>query len=257
METMKSATTPRTVGEFALWSRARQIIHFVGVCGAGKTTLANRLAARCSSHGGKAIGTLDWDPHTADGERQTDRAFSREFDRISNEGNDPDIHDKIVQHSLGLIDTWKRSAANLVLVDRWYESYDNFPVDDVEQIERALADSGFRVTVVNLLVAVTNAGGTDFDSMCERISRTRASRPASWWTAGMGTLEEMAHSECAYQESYQDFCRRSPFSGIRIPTNDMDWAAYEDTIVGSLQFSARWRDFSADDAKAALATVSR
>lgn len=248
-------TMPDAVDESMLWPTVRHILHFVGVCGAGKTTLATRLAARCMAHGGKAIGTLDWDPHTADCERQAERAFSREFDRINNEGNDPDIHTKIVQHSLGLIEAWKRSDANLVLVDRWYESYDNLPAKCVDQIEGALAASGFKVTVVNLLVAGPRAGRTDFDSMCERIAHTRASRPASWWTKGMGTLDEMAHSECAYQESYQDFCRRSPFSGIQIPTNDMDWAAFEKTIVESLKFSARWRDFTADDAKAALATV--
>ena len=46
---------PSPVAEADLWTGARDILHFVGVCGAGKTTLANKLTARCTSHGGKAI----------------------------------------------------------------------------------------------------------------------------------------------------------------------------------------------------------
>lgn len=246
---------PSPVGESTLWTGARDIIHFVGVCGAGKTTLANRLAARCTSHGGKVIGTLDWDPHTADGDRHSERAFSREFDRISNEGSDPAIHDKIVQHSLGLIEAWKHSDANLVLVDRWYESYDDFPAECTMQIEKALMESGFQVKVVNLVISEPKAAGSDFDVMYTRLAHTKANRPATWWTPAMGTLEDMARAECDYQDSYRAFCRRSPFSGIRMPTTDMDWSGCEETIVDSLKFSARWRDFGTDDAMAVLANV--
>lgn len=252
---MQSERLPMPVDGSALWSSARDILHFVGVCGAGKTTLTNRLAARCTAHGGKAIGTLDWDSHTAYGARQSERAFSREFDRISNEGSDPAIHDKIVQHSLSLIDAWKRSDANVVLVDRWYESYDNFPQQCATQIQNALAESGFKVTVVNLVIAAPQADGGDFAAMCARLAHTKANRPESWWTAGMGTLEDMARTECAYQDDYRAFCSRSPFSGIRMPTTDMDWDDLEETIVNSLKFAARWRNFSTNDAKSILATV--
>ena len=222
-----------TAGETTHWTGARDIVHFVGVCGAGKTTLATLLAARCTSHGGKTIGTIDWDPHTADSDRQSERAFSREFDRISNGGNDPDIHAKIVRHSIGLINAWRRSDANLVLVDRWYESYDNLPAECLSSIELALSKSGFRVTIVNLLVT-SQGGETEFEAMRERLAHTRGHRPANWWTPGMGTLDEMAHSECAYQENYQDFCHRSPFAQIRLATTDMDWQRCADVITGRI-----------------------
>ncbi len=254
---MAQIEKPKVNSESAHWTSARDILHFVGVCGAGKTTLAKRLAARCRSYGGKAIGTIDWEPHTADVDRHAERAFSREFDSINNEGSDPAIHGKIVQHSLDLIETWKRSDANLVLVDRWYESYDNLPLECADQIEEALATSGFRVTVVNLTIAVPQASGSDFDAMCARIAHTRANRPPSWWTDDMGTLDEMARSECAFQGQYLDFQLRTPFSSIRIPTTDMDWESHEQFIVESMARERRWRDFSANDAKAVLTAVLR
>jgi ABC-type cobalamin transport system ATPase subunit len=46
------------------WGSARHILHFVGICGAGKSTLCARIADHCRGAGAKVIGTIDYDPHT-------------------------------------------------------------------------------------------------------------------------------------------------------------------------------------------------
>jgi putative protein kinase ArgK-like GTPase of G3E family len=57
---------PAKLTEHEFWSGARDIVHFVGICGAGKSTMSSRLATRITSHGGKVLGTIDYDPHTPD-----------------------------------------------------------------------------------------------------------------------------------------------------------------------------------------------
>lgn len=239
------------------WLHAKHIVHFIGPCGAGKTTMSTRMAERCRKYGGKAIGTVDWDPHIPDDQRAADRAFSRMLDQRNNaaSGKDQAVHEDIVQYSLAMIASWERSDANLVLVDRWYESYDDFPFECATQINNALAKSGFTVTVVNLHISAPAGAGSDIDAMSTRLVQTRANRPESWWTSEMGTVVEMARAECAYQDSYREFCLRSPFTDIQMPTADMDWDSIEDTLVESLQFSWRWRDLDTEDAKSALTCI--
>jgi signal recognition particle GTPase len=130
---------PTKQTEAELWPTARDIVHFVGMCGAGKSTLSSRLAARVARHGGKVIGTIDYYPHTPDHERAADRAFSRELDRRNIEADctDPAVHQGIVDHTLASLSRWVESDANVVLVDRWHESYDNLPSAHVEYIEAA------------------------------------------------------------------------------------------------------------------------
>lgn len=223
------------------WPAARDIFHFVGICGAGKTTLASRMAKRCKRFGGKAIGTLDYDPHTPDHERGDERAFSRELDRLNNEAGqaDPAIHQQIVQHSLDLIERWKGSDANAVFVDRWYESYDGLPEACRGEIEAAIAASGFSLHHVLLLVE----GGPDFappspsrnaESIRQRLLQTKAHRPDAWWATGPASLDEWVREEVAYQESYRKFCKASRFPTILLNTREISWDYDEKLIVSDL-----------------------
>lgn len=221
--------------EAAYWTSARDILHFVGVCGAGKTTLANRLAKRCAASGGRAIGTLDYDPHTPDHERTGDRAFSRELDRRNNAvgGHDLSIHREIVDHSLALLDAWRQSDANVVFVDRWHESYDHLPRNCQSEIEMAIVASGFRFRRILLLVA-DGIQGDEEELMRERLLHTKANRPEAWWATGPSTLNDWVGEEVAYQGEYRRFCEQSRFPTMTICTTAMKWDEYEAKIIDAL-----------------------
>lgn len=236
---------PETLAESAYWPQARDILHFVGICGAGKTTLANRLGRRCASHGGKVIGTIDWCPHTPDVERASERAFSRELDRLNNaSGANSSVHQQIMGHSLALIESWKASDANLVLVDRWYESYDHLPRACVEEIEAAIEGSGFLFRHVLLLVEggpnfTPPSPGRDVDSIRQRLIHTKAHRPDTWWATGPTSLDAWVQEEYAYQDSYRQFCKKSRFKTFSLNTREMFWDHDEMLIVSDL-LDVRW-----------------
>ncbi|MBB5546617.1 hypothetical protein [Paraburkholderia fungorum] len=234
------ADTPMKLTEAELWTNARDIVHFVGICGAGKSTLSSRLAARIAKHGGKAIGTIDYDPLTPDDQRQSDRAFSRELDHLNNAagGRDPDVLQKIVDHSLALIESWVRSDANVVLVDRWWESFDYLPTEHARYIETAIRSSGFRMRHV-LLVVVDGVFGSEENAIRQRMLHTKGTRPAEWWATGPDALDVWVREELAYQDAYRLFVHRSPFESTTLNTIKMDWADYEDSIVSSL-IEGRW-----------------
>lgn len=96
-----------------------------------------------------------------------------------------------------------------------------------------MAQSGFRVIIINLLVNEPYEGD-DFLELSARLTHTRMNRSVSWWSEDMGTLQDMIVSESAYQKSYREFCECSPFHTIRLSTTKMKWEAYADDIVGSL-----------------------
>lgn len=231
---------PVKLTEAELWPKARDIVHFVGICGAGKSTLSSRLAARVAKQGGKVIGTIDYDPHTPDDQRQSDRAFSRELDRLNIETGcaDPVVHQNVVDHALATIDRWMQSDANVVLVDRWYESYDNLPSAHVEYIEAAIRSSGFRMHHV-LLVVADGVFGNEDAAIRQRVLHTKGTRPEAWWATGPGSLDGWVRGEQACQDAYRLFVRRSPFGSLTLNTVKMGWAEYEDSIVGSL-VEGRW-----------------
>jgi energy-coupling factor transporter ATP-binding protein EcfA2 len=208
--------------ESNLWPGARDILHFVGVNGAGKSTLGKNIAGRCAAHGGKVI---------FDSER---RAYNAAFDRANAGRTDSAIHRQVVDGALALINEWKRSDANVVIVDRWYESYDfQLPPACLEEIEAAIAASGFRMTLIHLVVG-KDILSDDFATMSTRMTHTKANRPEAWWATGTGTFDERVQEECDYQSGYRRFCERAPFSTTTICTTAMDWASYENAIVESV-----------------------
>ncbi|WP_207002611.1 hypothetical protein [Trinickia mobilis] len=233
-------TSPK-ITETEFWNSSRDIVHFVGICGAGKSTLSNRLAARIATHGGKVIGTVDYDPHTPDTDRAAERAFSRDLDRrnIAAGCTDPAVHQEIVDHTLATLTRWMDSDANVVLVDRWYESYDLLPADHIKYIEAAISSSGFRVHHVLLLVEGKPLGNEDW-VIRDRLLHTKGTRPAEWWSGGPGDLEVFVKEEQAYQEEYGAFLARSPFNSMWVRTTEMEWERYEQDIVQGLIYE-RWK----------------
>jgi len=164
---------PTKVSEKELWANGRELLYFIGVNGAGKSTLAKRLADRCIKHGGIVI--ID----------SENRAYNKEFDCANTGSTDQSVHRQVIDGAIALIEEWKRSDANLVIVDRWYESYDiELSLSSLEEIEAALKSSGFRVRVVHLIVGGSFSGADDFASMSARMAHTKANRPAAWWDTG-------------------------------------------------------------------------
>jgi RimJ/RimL family protein N-acetyltransferase len=222
-------------GEAEFWKTTRVIVHFVGVCGAGKSTLCKRLAERITQHGGKVIGTIDYDPHTPDYQRTNERAFSRELDLRNIDANfvDPDVHRDILVHTMGMLGSWMASDANVVLVDRWYESYDHLPTEHIESIEDTIRFSGFQMRHVFLVIA-NDRNGNDAESIHQRLLHTKGTRPDSWWNSGPDTIEEFVRGEQECQQTYRSFVNRVEFPSVTMRTVDMDWDEYEDEIVQSL-----------------------
>lgn len=232
--------------ESAYWNSARVILHFIGINGAGKTTLSNRMATRCERFGGKAIRTIDYHPHIPDNEHPDDRAFSRELDRLNNEAgrSDSNIHQRIVTHSLAQIERWKASDANVVVEDRWYESYDGLPSVCMDEIESAIKASGFRL--VRIFLLVSQGLGDDACSVIKtRLQNTKTQRGESW-VAGQD-IEELVREEIAYQEEYRQFClsRAGKTPLLARTTTKMAWDEYEDWIADSLVHNKWFHDWQA------------
>jgi len=237
------------------WAAARHILHFVGICGAGKSSLCATMAKLCESRGAKTVGTIDYDPHTPDDERAEDRAFSRELDRLNNEAsrNDADVHRQIVQLCLAALARWRDSHANVVLVDRWYESYDDLPAACVQEIEDAIAASGFKMHHVLLLVGGPNEEDVA-DAIQRRLIATKQTRPDSWWPDYPARVAEFVGEEVAYQIEYSNFCKRGKFPYIAVHTDDMDWDRQAKHISFDVQrdvwierFDAWWPSLSPKD----------
>lgn len=232
--------------EAAYWANARDILHFIGINGAGKTTLSNRLATRCESFGSNAIRTIDYHPHIPDHQHPDDRAFSRELDRLNNEAGrcDPNIHQRIIAHSLAQIDRWKASNANVVVADRWYESYDGLPAVCMDEIEAAIKASGFRLVRIFLLVS-PGLGDDDYSTIKHRLQQTKAQRGESWCTGQ--DLEVLVREEMDYQEEYRQFClnRAGKAPLLARTTTRMQWDEYENWITNSLMHNQWFHDWQA------------
>ena len=207
------------------WRNSRHIVHLIGVNGSGKSTLGRRLAQRCASHGGKAI--LD----------SEQRAYDPDFERANAGRSDfHALHRETADRAIALLNDWARSDANLVVVDRWHESYDfALPANLLDEIDSAIASSGFRLRLVQLLVGGDSFSlADDFLAMSARVAHTKAHRPASWWATGRGSFEDRVREECDCQAAYGQFFERSPFPKIRVFTTEMNWADCERRILGAL-----------------------
>lgn len=219
--------------ERRFWPAARHAVHFMGMCGAGKTTLSKRLVDRCCRDGGAAVGTMDWDPHVADQERIAERAFRRDLDEaIIKTPEDAAVRREIMRHSLEMVEAWRATDANLIVVDRFIESYDQIDAQDRRLVQDALAAAGFSVTQVLLMVGGIRE--THLESVVLRVEHTRRHRPESWWASGPASAELWAEGEVRCQSSYLDYCRASPFPTLMLDTTGMHWRLYEDTIVHQL-----------------------
>lgn len=234
------------VMETEFWPQSRDILHFIGINGAGKSTLSNRMAARCERFGGKAIRTIDYHPHIPDNQHPDDRAFSRELDRLNNEAgrNNFNIHRQIVENSLAQIERWKASDANLVVADRWYESYDGLPSACMDEIEAGIKASGFRLVRIFLLVS-QGLGYDSYPIIKARLQHTQTQRGESWCDGKK--LEEMVREEMDYQEEYRQFCvnRAGKVPLLARTTTKMSWDEYENWIVDSLMHNQWFHDWQA------------
>ncbi len=203
------------------------ILHLMGICGAGKTTLMARLSEAFTAQGKQVLTTLDYDPAIADNLQSSSRAFSRELDHLNNQPGG--CADKIEEHALACLQQWQAASADVVLVDRWYESYDDLPETVIARIERALLDSGLPILQVLLVV-----GG----NLASRMEYTKNHRSQSWWESGPATLAEWVKEESAYQEAYRQYCERSPFPTLVIDSQEMDWDSYLAQILHALKQKA-------------------
>jgi thymidylate kinase len=214
------------------WRNARHILAFTGICGTGKTTLSSKIVNRCRAHGAIASGTVDWDPHVPDHHRLTSRAFRRDLDlaMIADPLN-TDIHRQIVDHSLRMIDEWKKLNANLIVVDRFVESYDYLPSTAVRAVQSALKSSGFTVSQVLLTIGLY---GDSHARIADRLLQTKDHRPKEWWDSGPGDVEQFAAEEVKCQAAYRTYCAASPFATAVIDTTKMEWDQYEQALVDQM-----------------------
>lgn len=228
--------------ETAYWRTARHLLHFVGICGAGKTTLSKHMVDRCRAQGGVTIGTLDWDPHVQDESRVADRAFRRDLDlAMIADPADAMIHREIVNHSLQVIENWKASNANLVVVDRFIESYDYLPSAAMCEVQSALKESGFIVSQALLVV------GLELDrheNIAMRLQHTKEHRPSQWWTTTPQNITVFAEEEAKYQAAYRAYCAASPFGTAVVDTAGMQWDLYEQAMVDDLMIRSGTIDWT-------------
>lgn len=131
------------------------ILHFVGICGSGKSTLCNSLIQFLEFENLRVIKTLDYDINIQDKDKQNERAFNRELDLLNNKYNGKNLYvqEKIVEHCLNLIRLWENAKADILLVDRWYESYDNLFPEHIITIEQAIKNSNLDMKHIFLKVA--------------------------------------------------------------------------------------------------------
>lgn len=209
------------------------LIHFVGICGAGKSTLTTQLADAFRRQGLSVIATVDYDPNLPDHSYQEGRAFSRQLD-AENNASPAGCPELIRAHTLSSMARWERSGVDVILVDRWYESYDNLPPALINDLEQEVV-SRFRVQRVLLTVEDDDVA----QAIRDRITHTKANRPEAWWQTGSAVLEDWVESELAYQRQYQNFCSQSAVPCLTLNTRLMDWPAYVAQVLESVRLTDR------------------
>lgn len=239
----------------------RYMVHFVGICGAGKTSLCSQLALDLQKAHIPMMKTLDYDPDIPDDQRLEERAFSRLLDQQNNAqresgGGKPSVsletHQNITKHALNVLEAWQRSVAQVVLVDRWYESYDDLSEESIAQIEKAILNSNFKVLRILLEIgpskdlwqqeatasSLSDLNGTPED-IKNHLLETAKHRAKSWWPDFPNRLEAFSHEEWTYQQQYRAFCEKGPFAHLKITTNQKKWECYSRQILGALMTTQR------------------
>ena len=160
------------------------ILHFVGICGAGKSTLCHNLEQKFQEHQINMMKTIDYDPNIPDHERINERAFNRKLDLLNNQhyGKNLFIQEQIIEHCLSTIKFWQQNDTKIVLVDRWYESYDYLSQKHIDSIEAAIQSSDFHLIHVFLKVS-NDINSNDSNTIKQRILHTKNTRPLSWFNS--------------------------------------------------------------------------
>lgn len=201
--------------------RARKLLYLIGVNGAGKSTLARRIAAAAREAG----ITVHVDSEQVAFDPAVDRALQPLPDALARSA--------VLTRARQLVECWRTMPAELIVVDRWIESYDVvLEQADVDTILAQLAVAGIALHPVHLVVGADERSD-DIETMVERTRHNRAHRSEEWWALGEGSEEDRAAEECAYQAQYRRFSAQLP-SAITICTTVMDWDAYEAAIATQL-----------------------
>lgn len=214
--------SPQTPLEVLPWQGKRTILHIVGANGSGKSTLGRMLRDRLNAEGEIAL---------LDSEHQ---AFNLDLDSFLSYQKPDVARQLILDSALALIAGWARSFAKVVIVDRWFESYDILLTEEqLAQIEAAVISAGFQLQRVHLVIG-RDAKTDDLESMLARTAHTKAHRSELWRSLGRGTLEERAQEECVLQGQYREFCSRSQFPSFAICTAYQDWPIFEQEILSRM-----------------------
>ena len=189
----------------------KTFILLIGVNGSGKSTIAKLL-------------TEKYPNCLVDSE---ERAFDRKYLwKI-----DPDTHASIVTDAQILVEKWKSAPEEIIIVDRWYETYATdckLPRTSIDEIERSIEEAGFRCYIVNLVIA------DDYEGMIWRLTHTKNYRNPDWWDPSRGSLEERAKKDLQCQEENRRFWEMSRLHYHEIYTTDMDWEKIVWKIEGIL-----------------------
>lgn len=197
---------------------ARKFIYLIGVNGAGKSTMAARLAAYCARFGITAH---------VDSEQT---AFSPELDEQVSTMDPVRAEEYLLEQAGRLVEQWIASPAQVVVVDRWLESYDvPITVAKLKALLKRLEDAGFELYPVLLAVGLSPFED-GMQAMIERTELNKAMRTPEWWARGTGTVEERAAEEYAYQQQYRKFCASFRICQV-LCTTDLDWNRHEESIV--------------------------
>lgn len=189
-----------------------KFILLMGIAGAGKTMICDRLAAR---YAGKIY---------VDSEQSAfDRKFVEGIDR-----SDPKLSADIVAHGLDIVRNFPpTSRIPIVVVDRWYETYmtsSGLTSDNARRIERAILDRGYKGHLVNCVIDET------IEAIAARLQHTRANRSPSWWVTKR-TFEDKVKAELQCQIRNRLNAADSLLTYSEVNTTAMDWERHTQDVV--------------------------
>lgn len=126
-----------------------------------------------------------------------------------------------------MLDNWKNSDYSIIIVDRWYESYDNLTNECISEIESSILEYNF--TIVRIFLYIPD------NIVYDRLMYTKKHRKDEWWEGySHKSIDELIYDECIYQQVYKQFCKKNNNCLIEICTSDMNWGIYEKSIIDYL-----------------------